>query len=49
MFLQYRLDDFPLNPDSSSMNDPNFMKTSLLYLVEIFLHDNFDFSRLEGV
>ena len=49
MLLQDRLDDFPLYPDSSSVNDPNFTKTVLFYLVQIFFHDDFDFPRLERV
>jgi tRNA-2-methylthio-N6-dimethylallyladenosine synthase len=49
MSFQNRSYDFPLHADTSAVDDSDLAKATLNSLIEIFLHDNLDFSRLKRV
>ena len=49
MLSQYRLNDFALHADAAAVNDANLTKPALDGLIEVFLDDDLNLPRLEGV
>ena len=49
MFFQNRPDDFPLDANSAAMDDTHLGESMSLGLVKVFLNNDRDFTRLEGV
>jgi tRNA-2-methylthio-N6-dimethylallyladenosine synthase len=49
MLRQNRPDNLPLHTNAASVDNAHLAKTPLDGLIEIFLHDNMDFARLERV
>ena len=49
VFAQEGMHDLALNPNSSSVDDPDFLKTPGYSLVKVFLDDHLYLTGLEGV
>ena len=49
VFFQNRLDNLSLNPYPPAMDNPDLSKPPFRCLIEVFLHHDLDFSRLESV